>query len=110
MIEETPTMSLQHKTLGTLFVLGLVAAPVMADSLPSSKAAVAINELIDLSQVASGPPASSGDTGWVNNLQTQIKTASQKDLLFDVSLQCGIVTDTTFKSSGGNTFSPTARA
>lgn len=103
-------MSLQYKKIGSLFVLGLVAAPVMADSLPSSKAAVAISELISLSQAASGPPATPGDTGWVNILQTQIKTASQKDLLFDVSLQCGIVTDTTVKSSGGNTSSSTARA
>ena len=90
----------------------LIASPGSAESLPSSKAAVAIDNLIDLSQAASGssPTSSAGDTGWVDVLQTQIKTASQKDLLFDVAMQCGIVTDTTVKSSGGTQSSATARA
>lgn len=90
----------------------LLASPGSAESLPSSKAAVAIDNLIDLSQAASGasPTSAAGDTGWVDVLQTQIKTASQKDLLFDVAMQCGIVTDSTVKSSGGTQSSATARA
>jgi hypothetical protein len=83
---------------------------VNAAGFPSSKVAVAIDELIDLSQAVSGPPNSANDTGWVNVLTTQIKTSSQKDLVFDVALQCGIVTDTTVKSSGGTQSSATARA
>lgn len=86
---------------------------VEAEGFPSSKAAVAIDELIALSKSASGSAetgASAGDTGWVDVLQTQIKTSSQKDLVFDVALQCGIVTDTTVKSVGGDRSSSTARA
>jgi hypothetical protein len=51
--------------------------------------------LIALSQTAGVPPNSAGDTDWVDILETKIKTSSQKDLVFDVALQCGIVTDTT---------------
>ena len=92
--------------------VGLAAtsfARVDAQGFPSAKAAVAIDELIDLSQTAGGPPNSSGDTGWVDVLTAQIKTSSQKDLVFDVAMQCGIVTDTTVKSSGGSQSSATAR-
>ncbi len=100
--------------LGVILVAGLVLsnyqARVGAEGFPSAKHAVAIDELIDLSQAAGGPPNSAGDTGWVNILQTNIKTSSQKDLIFDIALQCGIVTDTTVKSSGGNQSSATARA
>lgn len=96
---------------GSLLLVGMVGS-ALAQSLPASKAAVKIDELIALSQAISGtsPTNDSGDTGWVDVLSTQIKTANQKDLLFDVSLQCGIVTDTTVKSSGGNQSSTTARA
>src|SRR5947207_1710194 len=80
-----------------------------ATSIPAAKASVAIDNLIDLSQTASGPPNGAGDTGWVDVLKTQIKTSSQKDLVFDAALQCGIVTDTTVKSSGGTTSSATSR-
>lgn len=85
---------------------------VEAEGFPSSKAAVAIDELIALSQTASGaaPTPDSGTTGWVDVLSTQIKTSSQKDLVFDVALQCGIVTDTTVRSMNGDKSSATARA
>lgn len=76
----------------------------------SAKAAVTIKPLIALSQSAYSDGATNGDTGWVDVLHTQIKTANQKDLLFDVSMQCGIVTDTTVRSSGGSKSSSTARA
>ena len=51
----------------------------IAQGTPASKAAVAIKELIDLSQTAGGPPNSANDTGWVDVLETTIKTSSQKD-------------------------------
>ncbi len=90
----------------------LLASPGSAESLPSSKAAVAVDNVIDLSQAVSGasPTGSAGDTGWVDVLETKIKTSSQKDLVFDVAMQCGIVTDTTVKSSGGTQSTATARA
>ena len=95
---------------GLLLALGAMFGSAHAQGTPSSKAAVKIDEMIALSQAISGGSNDAGDTGWVDVLQTQIKTSNQKDLLFDVSLQCGILTDTTVKSSGGNTSSATARA
>jgi hypothetical protein len=94
--------------LGTI-VATLAGAPAASgEGLPSAKAAVAISELINLSAAdTDGTPQS---TGWVNVLSTQIKTSSQKDLVFDAALQCGIVTDTTVKSSGGAVSASTARA
>lgn len=85
---------------------------VEAEGFPSAKAAVAIDSLIALSQSAAGasPTNSAGDTGWVDVLETRIKTSSQKDLVFDVALQCGIVTDTTVQSVNGSKSSSTARA
>ena len=114
-------MSLRKSAILSTMSLGLAAAigvfslmgsnaSVSAQGTPASKAAVAIKELISLSQTAGGPPNSAGDTGWVDVLETTIKTSSQKDLVFDVALQCGIVTDTTVKSSGGTQSSATARA
>ena len=91
----------------------LMASPGASnDSLPASKAAVAGDHLMGLSQAASGasPTNSTGDTGWVDVLETQIRIANQKDLLFDVAMQCGIVTDTAVKNSGGTTSTATARA
>jgi hypothetical protein len=94
--------------LGTI-VATLAGTPAASgEGLPSAKAAVAISELINLSaKDTDGTPQS---TGWVNVLSTQIKTSSQKDLVFDAALQCGIVTDTTVKSSGGAVSASTARA
>ena len=42
-------------------------------------------------------------------LKTRIKTSQQKDLVFDVALQCGIVTDTTVSSKNGGTSGSQAR-
>lgn len=71
-------------------------------SLPSSKAAVALGDLIDLGALASTSGAAMSDTGYVTVMQTFIKTSNQKELSADVSIQCGLVTDTTVKSKGGN--------
>ena len=92
--------------------LSTLRSSVEAEGFPASKAAVSINELVALSQSASAsdPTPDSGSTPWTTILQTQIKTSSQKDLVFDVALQCGIVTDTTVRSSGGDKSSVTARA
>jgi hypothetical protein len=90
--------------------LSTVRTNVSAASLPSSKAAVAISNLVSLSKASAGDLGSATDTGWQSILTTQIKTSSQKDLAFDVALQCGVVTDTTVKSSGGSTSTSTARA
>ncbi len=77
-----------------------VATSASAESLPSSKVTVAFGGLTALG-VASEPNGSK-DTGFVTVLQNYIKMPNQKDLKFDVALQCGIVTDTTVRSKGGN--------
>lgn len=98
-----------HAGAAMLTLVALFTLTAQAEGLPAAKTAVAVDELISLSQVAPAPGSPAGDTGWINVLATQIKTANQKDLLFDVSMQCGIVTDTTVKSSAGNLSSATAR-
>lgn len=83
-----------------VFTIFMAYGSAMAGDVPGSKAAAAISELIDLSIVApdDGDPA---DTGWNTILTTYIKTPNQKELAFDVALQCGLITDTTVKSKGG---------
>src|SRR5262249_11562952 len=98
--------------LGATFALVFAlssSSSAQAGSIPSAKTSVVLDNLIDLSQTASGPPNGSNDTGWQDVLRTQIKTSAQKDLVFDAAMQCGIVTDTTVKSVGGNQSSATAR-
>ena len=94
-------------------VVGLTAAPVFAQS---SKAAWRFNEVIALSQSADTDPATpptpgpTEATAWVNILRTHIKTPNAKELAIGVSLQCGILTDTTVRSKGGDQDSATAQA
>lgn len=78
-----------------------MATSAFAESLPSSKAAVALGDLIDLGALASTDNSSTEDTGFVTVMQTFIKTPNQKELSFDVALQCALVTDTTVRSKAG---------
>jgi hypothetical protein len=84
-----------------LFGVGLGSA-FAADNMPSSKAAAAINALITLRADASDEGITDITVGWANILETQIKTPNQKELAFGVALQCGLITDTTVRSKGGN--------
>lgn len=104
----------------TAALVALVAAPVFAQS---SKAAWRFHEVIALSASADveapcdadvntpAPPCDeTNSTAWVNILRTHIKTPNGKELAIGVSLQCGIVTDTTVRSKGGDADSAAARA
>ena len=116
--------TLKSKAFGAAALLALIGAIVFAlmvgsnpvsaagdTSLPASKATIAINHLIDLSaQAANTATSSSNDTGWQTVLSTQIKTANQKDLMFDAAFQCGLVTDTTVASKNATLSTSTARA
>lgn len=93
--------------LAVAFILISRASPppsvgkVTDTTLPSSKAAVALGDLIDLGALASTSGSPMSDTGYATVMQTFIKVPNQKDLSADVSLQCGLVTDTLVKSKGG---------
>ncbi len=85
-----------------------VATPAaFGQNMPSAKSTVAIANLTALGVAAFSNP--SPDSGWVPILMNYIKTASQKDLAFDVALQCGLVTDTTVKSKRGDKDSASAK-
>jgi hypothetical protein len=77
------------------------AAPAAAQS---SKAAWRFENIVSLSAAADTVPGTDldGDTGWAPILTTHIKTPNGKELAIGVSLQCGIVTDTTVRSKGGD--------
>ena len=97
-----------------LFVLTAVAATLAADArAQSSKAAWRFSEVIDLSSSTAGDPttpANANDTGWKTILTTHIKTPSAKELAIGVSLQCGLVTDTTVRSKNGDLDSAAAQS
>lgn len=81
-------------------LIASIAAPALAQS---SKAAWRFEEIVALDHaVADTADPGPNGTGWVSILTTNIKTPSGKELAIGVSLQCGIVTDTTVKSVGGN--------
>lgn len=97
-----------------LLVCGTLPGMALAESLPSSKATFAYSELIALPSESYTDPANSineasSDSGWASVLSAQIKTANQKDLFINPSLQCGIVTDTTVKSKNGSRDTSVAR-
>ncbi|WP_332814610.1 hypothetical protein [Ramlibacter sp.] len=102
------------RTLKTAFALALgIGALVFGGTAaaqsgtPSAKATFAYSSLVSLPacNTLSGT-CGNGDSDWQPILRQQIKMASQKDLFFGASLQCGIVTDTTVKSrdTGTNSY------
>jgi len=71
---------------------GLLASPIMAQSgQPSSKATAKVGDVNILNQTV---------LGWTTILDNSIKTANQKDLFIDVSLECGLYTQTKVRSAG----------
>lgn len=74
----------------------------------SSKAAWRFSSLVSL-PAASAVDAGTDDSGWKDILTTSIKTPNAKELAMGVSLQCGLVTDTTVRSKNGDLDSSAAR-
>ena len=77
----------------------IMAAPAAAQS---SKAAWQFDDVVALGTASAqtgGTP--SDDTDWVSILKTQIKTPNAKEIAIGVSLQCGLLTDTTVRSKNG---------
>jgi len=67
---------------------------------PSAKATAQIGDLSVIEVSGSGGlgVSDSGDTGWATLFTQTIKTPQDKDLFIDVSLECGLTTDTTVMS------------
>lgn len=89
--------------LAVVMAVALSFGAVFAEGTPSSKCAVAMSGITLIE-------ATSGTASWDTILTTIIKVPEQKDLAFDVSLQCGLYTDTLVKSKGGIKDTSTAEA
>lgn len=104
-----------HLKTTSIFVgllAGLVSMSASAQSIPSAKATFAYTSLTVLPPCSSTDAAGcagNGSDGWTSILKQQLKTANQKDLFINASLQCGIVTDTTVKSMNGSLDTAEAR-
>ena len=73
----------------------------MPGELPSAKGSAAISNSTLLEATAE-------THSWDRVLSTMIQVASQKELVFDVALQCGLYTDTLVRSKGGDKDTSTA--
>lgn len=102
-------MKFHPRYLAAALAVTLASGAVLAESLPASKATFAYQGLIALPSSTYDLAAPSADSGWATVLKAQIKTANQKDLFINPSLQCGIVTDTTVKSLNGSLDTAEAR-
>ncbi len=95
-------MSRMLKVAMAAAIVLFTASPALAQS---SKAAWRFEKLISLSAANyTGPNNLVGgisDTGWKDVLTTHIKTPNAKELAIGVSLQCGLITDTTVRSKNG---------
>jgi hypothetical protein len=96
------------KVIGVMLAVVLVIALTIAimpasASQPSAKATAAVESVKCI-----GPKFQKNY--WHDILSNDIKTANQKDLFVDVALCCGLYTDTTVKSKGGNKDTENAQA
>lgn len=81
-------------------VMTVVFGFTTVNAAPSAKATAQIGDLSVLEVSGSGGSgdAVSGDTGWTTLFTQDIKTPTGKDLFINVSLECGLTTDTTVMS------------
>ena len=96
-------------------VLGLFAGSAWAGTIPSSKVAVTYGDLFGLASACAidgasatadckGDGAGTGDTddtGYVTVMTSWLRTPNGKELAFDISLQCGLITFTKSVAKGG---------
>jgi hypothetical protein len=75
--------------LAIITVFGVASA----QSQPSSKVTARVSTITILEPTE-------GDTDWTTILSNNLRTPNQKDLFVDVSLECGLYTDTLVKSAG----------
>lgn len=102
---------LKSSALTAVIAAAFASGAAVAEGTPAAKATFAYDGLIALQSSASqtNTGTASDVDGWATVLRSQLKTANQKDLFINPSLQCGIVTDTTVKSLNGSLDSSEAR-
>jgi len=94
---------MMKSALSVIGGIGLVFVATSSAFAQASQAAWRFEEIVALDHaVADTTDPGPNGTGWVSILTTHIKTPNAKELAIGVSLQCGLVTDTTVKSVGGN--------
>ncbi|MFC1916129.1 hypothetical protein ACFLW4_05510 [Chloroflexota bacterium] len=92
-------------SIGLVLVLALslgAGAVLAATSQPASKATAKVADITLIDSTTA--------QDWTTILEQDIKTPAGKDLFIDVSLQCGLYTQTQVKSKGGNKDTSTADA
>jgi hypothetical protein len=87
--------------LAALGISGVMAGQVVAGSMPSSKAGIASGNMAVLNATSVSSDAL---------LTSYIKVPQDKDLIFDLSAECGLYTRTLAKSKGGNKDTASAEA
>ena len=94
--------------IGLVFVLvvGLISGIGVAGSSEGHPAAKATAKAGNITVL--GFDEGTTSIGWTTILENTIKTANNKDLFIDVSLECGLYTETFVKSRGGNKDKSTA--
>lgn len=95
--------------VAALIILAFCAANVQAE-IPSSKGSAAVGTATVITQSDTSDVTATAAETWEPVLRTVIQVAQQKELAFDVALQCGLYTDTLVKSKGGNKDTSTAKA
>jgi hypothetical protein len=93
------------RTFRTIIAAAALIAAIQAPeaTAQNAKAGVATSGAIMLE-------AATHTDSWDPVLSTRIRVPQQEDLVFDVSLQCGLYTDTLVKTSGGRKDTSTAEA
>jgi hypothetical protein len=81
--------------------LGAGAAVIGSEGHPASKATASIRDITVLDYYEDLPSWTDTTEGWTPILANTIKTPNQKDLFIDVSLECGLYTETLVKGKGG---------
>jgi hypothetical protein len=87
----------------TALSLGLLLAGTASAQIPSAKGSAAISKATLIESTAM-------TQSWDPVLTTMIQVPQQKELAFDVALQCGLYTDTLVRSKGGEKDTSTAEA
>src|SRR5688572_25038836 len=82
-----------------LLALSFAAGTALGQSQPSSKATAKVGDINVLSEISS--PESNRIGSWQTVLKNTLKTPNQKDLFIGVSMEVGLLTNTSVRSKLG---------